>query len=73
MVYLPVYITLYSGSVHLIIIIITYKTPEYKVVTIIYSIRVSGWFLQNPGDISRVSWKVCWGDQPDGNQVSDNC
>ena len=34
MVYLPVYITLYSGSVHLIIIIIIYKTPEYKVVTI---------------------------------------
>jgi len=32
MVYLPVYITLYSGSVNLIIIIS--KTPEYKVVTI---------------------------------------
>ena len=26
-----------------------------------YSIRVSGWFLQNPGDTRemRVSWKVC--------------
>ena len=27
-----------------------------------YSIRVSGWFLQNPGDTRemRVSWKVCF-------------